>query len=485
MILDPKRAQKLLEGKPDLRAVILSGGPAMIHDKDAPKPPAEIFSLRRPNNRPVPINGICYGMQLITHRFGGKVGPVADKREYGPAEVCIDPTSSLFLKTPKQQRVWASHGDSVLKVPKGFRIIGNNESGGIAAMADPARDIWCTLFHPEVSHTRFGKQILRNFAYTIAGCEADWRPSSMIEDIRKKALTQLGNQSKAVLGFSGGVDSTTLAAILSKSLGKRLLCVTVDGGQFREKELTEIRRNAKLADVTLKIVNAKAEFAHALAGIIDAEEKRKAFRRVYAALLVRAARQFGAAAIIQGTLATDMIESGAMGGELIKSHHNVGIKLPSGLAGLHPFGHLFKYEIRALARKLGLPKTVWNRQPFPGPGLFIRIVNTPVNSELLELLSWADARVRETLIRCKAQHKASQLVVSYQGRLVGVKGDARCYGAHFQVRGVKTIDYMTAEGVRFATTVKKEVETVLAQHPGIVAVSWNEMPKPPCTTEPE
>lgn len=479
MILDPKRASAWL-GRYPVKAVILSGGAASVYEDGAPQPPEEIFTLRNCGN-PIRVLGICYGMQWIAHRLCGEVRPAFGGREYGEAEIILKSASGLFNKTPTRQKVWASHGDSVVRIPDGFSVSASSANGGVAAMVNRNETIWGVQFHPEVTHTPYGKAILKNFL-ALAECEDDWQPSSLIASIQADALSVLGDQ-RAILGFSGGVDSTTLSAMLSGALKERLTAVTMDGGHLREGELEEIRQHAKTAAVPLQVIDARKDFASVFADTIDAEEKRQRFKKVYADLFMRAAKEVGATAVIQGTLAPDRIESGTTGGVLIKSHHNVGLEMGA-LAQLHPIGHLFKYEIRALAREMGLPESVWSRQPFPGPGLFIRVVGTPATPEALDIVRWADARTREILERHGIYKDLSQLVVAYLGvKTVGVKGDARVYGGMIGVRAVKTIDFMTADGFYFPKTAVEEICSALTKHPQIVRVVFDPTKKPPATTE--
>jgi GMP synthase (glutamine-hydrolysing) len=482
VILDPTRARSWLALNP-VKAVILSGGAASIRDMDAPQPPDNLLELMQPDGSKVQVLGICYGMQWLAHRAGGTVKSVTGSREYGKAMIRVQAGRTLFRSTDYAQEVWASHGDSVVELPPDYAILALGSGEGIAAMANPDKTIWGVQFHPEVSHTVHGKTILGNFLFEIARCDRDWEASSMIAQIRQGTIEQLGDTDKAVFGFSGGVDSTTLAAALAPALGDRLLCVTIDAGHLREGEMYEIVRHAKAAGIKHSVVRASQLFLDALARTADAEEKRRLFKEIYRQLLIQAAARFGARTVIQGTLAPDRIESGATGGALIKSHHNVGLDM-GGLRQLHPIDHLFKFEVRALAQELGLPASVWRRQPFPGPGLFIRIVGTPVTAELLETVRWADGRVREILERSGHYPVVSQVVVAYIGvNTVGVKGDARVYGGCVVVRAVETLDFMTAKGVRFPDEVKDEIESTLCQHPAIVRVVYDEMKKPPATTE--
>lgn len=482
VILNPSRAHDWIKANP-LKAVVLSGGPASVYDDDAPQPPKEVLNLKGENDQPVAVLGICYGMQWIAQQLGGTVQPVAGNREYGEAtiDLCGVP-DGFFQGTARQQKAWMSHGDSVTKLPKGFQILAHSNTQAIAAMQNGS--ILGVQFHPEVTHTPHGKIMLANFL-RAAECEQDWTPSSIVASIQSEIGSQLEGE-RAIFGFSGGVDSTTVSAILSPVLGDRLRAITIDGGHLREGELEEIKTHADAAGVNLQVIDARAQFNAVMADTVDAEEKRRRFKQVYTSLFVQAAEHFGATTVLQGTLATDRIESGATGGAVIKSHHNVGLNMGE-FKQLHPIDHLFKYEVRALAQEIGLPESVWARQPFPGPGLFVRVVGTPATPDKLEVVRWADARVREILERHGLYHTISQLVVAYIGgaHTVGVKGDARVYGGAIVVRAVETLDFMTAHGVHFPDSVEAEICSVLTQHPQIIRVWFDPTRKPPATTEME
>ncbi len=482
VILDPKRAGKwIAQHRADLKAVILSGGPSSVYDTDAPQPPTGVLELG------LPVLGICYGMQWMAQALGGKVEPAAGHREYGASRITLtggDYGSWLFLGLPNEQSVWTSHGDTVTVPPPGFRVAARNPENGTAAFFHPEQQLMGVQFHPEVHHTPHGKAMLKNFAQVVAACTPDWRPTALVDAIRETAINSIGDQ-KAVIGFSGGVDSTTIAAILSPVLGKRILGVTIDAGNLRQNETVEIARHAAAAGLTHAVIERSERFIRAVGVSTDSEEKREAFKHAYRETLTHAAQQFGATTVIQGTLATDRIESGATGGDTIKSHHNVGLTF-EGLAQIHPVDHLFKYEIRALAEELKLPESVCHRQPFPGPGLFLRIVGVPVTVELLELVRWADAEVRRILEAHGLYHGLSQLVVSYLGvKTVGVKGDKRKYGGMLMVRAVDTQDFMTAKGVYLPEDVFREINSTLVKHPSIVRAVLDPTDKPPATTEPE
>lgn len=478
VVLSPSRAGDWISLHDDLLGVILSGGDKSVYDKDAPKIPKNLFSSN------VPILGICYGMQWLAHTKGGKVAPVRGAREYGDTAVSVLSATGILKGLQKSERVWASHGDSVTKVPKGFSVLARSKDGTIAAIGNGKEDstaIYGVQFHPEVTHTKHGKIILGNFL-RMCGAKKDWKPSDLVASLQQDVLKEVGTE-KVIFGLSGGVDSTTLGRVLAPVLKKRLLGITIDGGNLRENEMAEVKRHAKAAGVTIKIIDARKEFAEVLKDTIDAEEKRRRFKGVYKAILIREAKAFGASYMLQGTLAPDLIESGATGGALIKSHHNVGLET-GGLKQLHPFGPLFKYEVRALARALKLPSSVFTREPFPGPGLFIRVVGTPATPEKLELTRWADARVREIFKTHNELSDIAQTVVAYLGiNTVGVKGDARVYGGAIAVRAIRTLDFMTGDGVHLSETVQDELQKALTQHKEIVRVFYDPTDKPPGTTE--
>ena len=481
-ILSPQQAAKWFKKFP-VKVVILSGGPASVYERGAPQPPRGCLSLRRPDGKPVSVLGICYGMQWIARELGGRVESVATKREYGSAEIAGIQTNKIFEGVgDSDTHVWMSHGDSVTKLPTGFSSLAKTRDGAFAAMTNEAGTIYGVQFHPEVNETACGRKLLANFVFKIAGCDRDWEASSMVASIRKTVAAAMRGK-KAVIGFSGGVDSTTLTALIAPSLGKRLRAITIDAGHLRQGEMEEIRRHAKAAGVELRVVKAAPRFVAAIGKTIDAENKRAIFRRMYAAVFCQEAKRFGASVVIQGTLAPDQIESGRTGGAVIKTHHNVGLDFGR-FGQLHPIDHLFKYEVRELGRELGLPESVWKRQPFPGPGLFIRVVGAPVTKECLGIVREADAMVREILERRRLYDGLSQLVVGLVGvNTVGVKGDARAYGHMILVRAVKTIDFMTAKGVVFPEPVVEEIKSSLVKLKGIVRVVFDPTDKPPATTE--
>ena len=477
-VLSPGKAEGWLKAnKP--QAVILSGGSASVYEENSPQPPKYILKID------IPILGICYGMQWISHKTGGLVAPHHERKEYGEAVAKFDTKDLLFRGIKSKSIVWASHGDSVEKVPVGFRIIARSvDEKVIEAMSSPSKKIWGVQFHPEVTHTKEGKKILLNFLEKIAKCEKDWQPADIVDDIRNETSKVAGDK-KAIIGFSGGVDSTTLSAVLAPVFRKNLLAVCIDTGGLRRNELEEIKFNARAAGVNLKIVKASARFQKSIGRETHSEKKRKRFKKIYGRILEEEAKKFQADFIVQGSLATDLIESGSAGkADLIKLHHNVGLNLKE--KELHPFRNLFKYEVRELARSLKLPSSISERQPFPGPGLFIRIIGEPPRKDKLNIARWADGEVTDILKKHGAYKGVSQLIVALDcQRTVGIKGDGRVYAYSVIVRGVKTLDFMTAEGVQFPANIRREISTVVTRHPKIVRVFFDETNKPPATTEME
>ena len=494
VILPPKKTDMWLKNNAP-KAVILSGSNWSVHNEGAPGLPKSLDNA----GEKYLILGVCYGMQLLAHKLGGKVAKPHDHREYGPAEVIVNTKHPLFKNIQQKTKVWASHGDTVTKLPKNFTSIAT--SGGISAMADMRNRVMGIQFHPEVVDTKEGKKILQNFL-NLAGCHKDWDPINLIHEIQKEVLDIVtspqpspdrgGSKGKVIkqnviLGFSGGVDSTTLAAVLAPVLGKRLVCVAIDTGGVRASELEEIKTNALSvlgAGVkNLVVISAAKEFIKNIGTTIDGEEKRAKFRTVYKKIFEQQIEKYKAGFIVQGTLATDLIESGKMGeSAMIKTHHNVGLSWK--IQDLHPFRNLFKYEVRELARALKLPKTIHERNPFPGPGLFLRVVGTPVSKENIALVREADKTVTEILKKHNLVKEISQVIVALLGiNSVGVKGDERVYGHSLAVRAIKTSDFMTAKGYYFPEVVMNEITSALTKHQRIVRVFFDMTPKPPATIE--
>ncbi len=477
-LLAPKEAAVWLkDNRP--QGVILSGGSASVYEQSAPEPPEEILKLK------VPILGICYGFQWLVRAMGGVIGAKRAYREYGATEAILDPVDPLFSGLERETIVWASHGDSIQVLPSGFCQIAQSRNGDvIAGMSNIERKIWGLLFHPEVTHTLPGKDILCNFLFSICGCQKDWEPEDIIAGIRSELIAAVGGH-KVILGYSGGVDSSTLAAMMVPVLEANLLGVTIDTGGLRQDELKEIQANARVIGLKLKVVHAARRFFTALEQETNAERKRQIFKLLYVQILEEVAALFGATILAQGTLRTDLIESGAVGqAAKIKTHHNDLSDLDLSLEDIHPLRELFKYEVRVLARALGLPPNICERKPFPGPGLFVRVVGVPATQDKIGIVRWADDQVTRILKAHREYEKIAQLVVGLWGlETVGIKGDKRTYTYPIAVRGVKTEDFMTEEGYWFPEKIGREICSVLTQHEQITRVIFDPTNKPPATTE--
>jgi len=484
------------------KAIILSGGPASVLERGSPTCPKELFDLR------IPVLGICYGMQLLTHLLGGKVAK-SKKREYGPAELVIDDDSNLFagilkkqqLKkrfsqlrqdqlqlSPRSIRVWMSHGDRIEKPPRGFVRIAHSGNSPFAAISDPKRKIFGVQFHPEVAHTPLGKYILSNFLFKISGLKKLFNPGSFIStaisDIRKK----VGN-NKVILGLSGGVDSSVAAVLFHKAIGNRLVCIFVNNGLLRENEpelvLKIFKKHFK---IPLRYVDAEELFLKRLKGVTDPEKKRKIIGRTFIQVFEKEAKKVkGAKFLGQGTLYPDLIESTSFRGpsSKIKSHHNVG-GLPARmkLKLIEPLKELFKDEVRAVGAELGLPEQIVYRPPFPGPGLAVRILGE-VTPDRLEKLRKADAIVREEIENAGLGKEIWQyFAVLLPVKSVGVMGDERTYENVVAVRAVKSLDGMTADWADLPHALLGRISNrIINEVKGINRVTYDISSKPPSTIE--
>lgn len=481
LILPPSGALKWAkENNP--KGIILSGGSASVYDTGAPKIPQEIF------NFDTPVLGVCYGMQWLAYiNDKNSVHKAKEGKSYGPVEVSLG-KSNLFekLREKKSGKIiaWSSHGDSVKNAPLGFRVVATSKGGQvIEAMECPAKKLWAVQFHPEVEQTEDENIILNNFAAKICGCRKDYFKKDAIKEIQENTKKILG-KGTAIVGVSGGVDSTTLAAILAPALGKRLKAFMIDTGGMRKDEVEKVKKIAKKAGVTLRVIDKyKNKFIENIARTTDAEGKREAFREVYGKVFKEVAKSFGATHMIQGTLATDLIESGSAGkSALIKTHHNVDLDL--GLKEIMPLSDFFKFEVREFAREFGLEELLASRQPFPGPGLYLRIIGVPVSAELLQIVREADHEVTEILKKHNVYDKISQTIVALLGvKTVGVKGDGRVYGYSILVRTVETADFMTVKGFYLGPEICGEITSALVKHSQIVRVLYDWTSKPPATTE--
>ena len=473
-------AAKLRENMP--QGIILSGGPNSVFEEGAPGIDPEIFNLG------VPVLGVCYGMQLMSQQLGGAVEP-GTEREYGKTEMTTVPGNELFAGLPEQFIVWMSHGDRVSKIPEGFQVSATSGNCPYAAIRNEAKKFYAIQFHPEVVHTQYGNQIIGNFLFKICGCKADWKLSSWIEETVEKLKEQVGNE-EVVLGLSGGVDSSVVAVLLHKAIGKRLHCIFVDNGLLRYNEDKQVEQmfRSKL-DLDLHIAHAAQRFYAALKGVSDPEQKRKIIGREFINVFAEEARKFKSAKFLgQGTIYPDVIESSsALKGpsQTIKSHHNVG-GLPPDLKFelVEPLRDLFKDEVRAVGRVLGMDSELLDRQPFPGPGLGVRILGE-VTEEKVKLLQQADLRVQEEVKKLPEYKTIWQtFAVLLPVKSVGVMGDQRTYEYTCAIRSVNSIDAMTADWTHLPyETLATMSNRIINEVRGINRVVYDISSKPPATIE--
>ncbi len=462
-------------------ALILSGGPASVYAAGAPDVDPGIFELG------VPTLGICYGMQLMARDLGGEVES-NDVSEYGKAGLEAD-ESALFRDLPAEQTVWMSHRDSVTAAPAGARVVASSPSTPIAAFEDDARKLYGVQFHPEVVHTPHGQEILKNFLYDLAGAPPAWTPAAVIEEQVQRIRAQVGSE-RVICGLSGGVDSAVAALLVHKAVGDQLTCVFVDHGLLRENEAEQVVETfAGHFHVPLVHVEAQARFLSRLAGVEDPEGKRKIVGEEFIRVFEEEARRLGNVRfLVQGTLYSDVIESG--GGEAgvaakIKSHHNVG-GLPADMRMelVEPLRLLFKDEVRRVGEELGLPERMVWRQPFPGPGLAIRIVGE-VTAERLGILRAADAVLQEEIRKAGLYRDLWQsFAVLPAIRSVGVQGDERTYAYPIVIRAVTSEDAMTADWARLPYEVLDAISSrIVNEVPGVNRVALDLSSKPPATIE--
>ena len=466
------------------RGIILSGGPSSVYDAHAPVADPEVLRLG------LPVLGICYGLQYIVHTLGGTVRPAA-RREYGDAEVALlDRDTPLFAGLPPTLKVWMSHGDEALELPPGFHAVARTPSA-LAGIANPADRIWAVQFHPEVRHTREGTELLRNFVFGICGAVADWTPRHFIEETTAAVRARVG-AGHAVCAISGGVDSSVAAVLVHRAVGEQLTCVFVDNGVLRKGEFEKVQSTLRGAlGLNLVAVDARARFLDKLAGVTDPEQKRKIIGREFIEVFdeeaARIAHKGGIDWLVQGTLYPDVIESSSVHGpsHTIKSHHNVG-GLPETmrLKLIEPLRDLFKDEVRRIGRDLGMPESILGRQPFPGPGLAVRILGE-VTAERVAVLQEADEIVVEEIKAAGLYNEIWQaFAVLLPVKSVGVMGDRRTYADACAVRAVGSEDGMTADWVHLPYPVLARISNrIVNEVQGINRVVYDITSKPPGTIE--
>lgn len=469
--------EKIKEKNP--KGIIFTGGPASVYGEDSPRCAEGIFELG------IPVLGICYGMQLMTYTLGGNVAR-ADKREYGTTDVSIDNSSLLFEGFENTNGFLMSHTDFVEKVPEGFKNIGHTSSCPNAAMENKEKNLYGIQFHPEVNSSINGTQVIKNFLFNICKCSGDWIISSFVEESIAKLKEKIGDK-KALCALSGGVDSSVAAVLLSKAIGKNLTCIFVDHGLLRKNEGDEVEDVFKNQDINFIRVNAKDRFLAKLAGVSDPETKRKIIGEEFIRVFEEEAKKIGTVDfLVQGTIYPDVIESGLGKSSVIKSHHNVG-GLPDYVDFkeiIEPLRDLFKDEVRKTGLELGMPENLVFRQPFPGPGLAIRVIGD-ITEDKLNILKDADYIFREEIANAGLNKNINQyFAVLTNLKSVGVMGDERTYDYTVALRAVETTDFMTGVWSRIPYEVLEKVSSrIVNEVDHVNRVVYDITSKPPATIE--
>ena len=475
-----KAMEAIREKKP--AGIIFTGGPNSVYLEDSPSISTEVFELG------IPVLGICYGSQLMMHLLGGHVC-VAPEREYGKTEVTVDTSSKLFQGVSEKTICWMSHNDYIEKAAPGFTISAYTTNCPVAAMEWPERNLYAVQFHPEVLHTQEGTKMLSNFVYNVCGCKGEWTMDSFVEKSIEAIRAKVGN-GKVLCALSGGVDSSVAAVMLAKAVGKQLTCVFVDHGLLRKNESEEVCSvfgPEGPYDLNFICVNARQRFYDKLKGVEEPEKKRKIIGEEFIRVFEEEAKKIGAVDFLaQGTIYPDVVESGSGEAAVIKSHHNVG-GLPDYVDFkeiVEPLRQLFKDEVRELGRELGLPEYLVMRQPFPGPGLAIRVIGD-LTKEKLDMLRDADAIFREEIANAGLEGAMNQYFAALTNmRSVGVMGDGRTYDYAIALRSVTTSDFMTADWTRIPYEVLDKVSTRIVNEVAHVnRVLYDITSKPPATIE--
>jgi len=468
-----------LNEKFNVKGLILSGGPSSVYEPNAPRPDPRILEVK------LPILGLCYGHQLIAQITGGKVEPAACK-EYGIAHVAIDKSVGVLKGLGKTEKVWMSHGDTVFAVPSGFEVLAHTESCPVAAFKHKEKPIYGLQWHPEVIHTENGMQMLRNFIFEVCGCAANWQMEDLIAKMIEEIKAEAG-EGKAIIGLSGGIDSSVATALAAKALSDRLTAVFVDHGFMREGEPEAIERAFRKFKINFVIANAQERFMEKLKGVVDPEKKRRIIGEEFIRVFEEKAAKTGAEYLIQGTIYPDRIESGfRKHSEKIKTHHNVA-GLPAKIKFkkiLEPLRDLYKDEVRKVAKMLGLPREIVSRQPFPGPGLAVRIIGE-LTAEKVRIAKKADQIVREEIEKGGLEENLWQyFAVLTDTKATGVKGDSRAYGYVVAVRAAESREAMTASFAKIPYAVLETISTRIANEiPEVTRVVYDITHKPPATIE--
>jgi len=468
-----------LKRQHNIKGLVLSGGPESVYEKNAPKLNTKILQLN------LPVLGLCYGHQLLAQIFGGTVLP-AKKREYGTTHITIDKPNEILKNLNEKEKVWMSHGDTVYKLPKEFETLAHTENTPVAAFKHREKPIYGLQWHPEVVHTKNGMKMLQNFLFEICKCKANWKMEDFIEKAIGEIRSTIGN-GRAIVALSGGIDSSTVTVLTAKAIGKNLTAVFVDHGFMRENEPKFVEDMFKRYDINFVSVNARKRFLTKLRGITDPEQKRRIIGKEFIRVFEDMAKKVKADYLVQGTIYPDRIESGIRKySDKIKTHHNVA-GLPTKIKFktiVEPLKDLYKDEVRKLAETLGLPKEIVLRQPFPGPGLAVRIMGE-ITKEKIDILKKADKIVTEEIEKSGLKDSLWQyFAVLTETRTTGVKGDARAYGYTIAIRAVESREAMTASFTKIPYNLLEIISTRITNEiPEVTRVVYDITHKPPATIE--